>query len=170
MVKKQIEGAKVVQAEIRREIDRDEASRYDHRLHALLLVTAGRSCSEVAQWLGEDASTVWRWVRRYRARGFDGLHDIERSGRPPSLDPNQWKRLEADLRKMPRYFGFGSRLWDGPTFAEHLRRCYGIDLGLRQCQRLFRQMADRSHRTQSVPVSTVLPMKFVRGGVAVKRP
>jgi len=71
---------------------------------------------------------------------------------------------------MPRYFGFGSRLWDGPTFAEHLRRCYGIDLGLRQCQRLFRQLADRSHRTQSVPVSTVLPMKFVRGGVAVRRP
>jgi len=31
-------------------------------------------------------------------------------------------------------------------------------------------MADRSRRTQSVPVSTVLPMKFVRGGISVRRP
>jgi transposase len=144
MGKKQIESAKVVQTVIRREIDRDDVSRYDHRLHALLLVAAGRSSSEVAQWFGESASTVQRWVRRYRARGLDGLHDTERSGRPRSLDAVQWRRLEADLRKTPRYFGFPARFWDGPTFAEHLRRCYGVDLGLRQCQRLFRQMAHRT--------------------------
>ncbi|SPJ15737.1 hypothetical protein SBBP2_1720008 [Burkholderiales bacterium] len=65
----------------------------------------------------------------------------------------QWRRLEADLRKTPRYFGFLSNLWDGPTFAEHLRRCYGVDLGLRQCQRLFQQMGYRPRRLRGVPVS-----------------
>jgi transposase len=149
MGKMLIESAKVIQTIIRREIDRDEASRYDHRLHALLLVAGGRSCSEVAHWFGENASTVQRWVRRFRARGVDGLHDIERPGRPRSLDPVQWRRLEADLRKTPRYFGFPARAWDGPTFAEHLRRCYGVDLGLRQCQRLFRQMASRPRRARA---------------------
>jgi transposase len=148
-VKKQIESAKAVQSQIRREIDRDEASRYDHRLHALLLVAGGRSCAEVAQWFGENASTVQRWVRRFRTQGLDGLHDTERPGRPGSLDAVQWRRLEADLRKTPRYFGFAARAWDGPTFAEHLRRCYGVDLGLRQCQRLFRQMYGRSRRVRS---------------------
>lgn len=151
MNKKQIESAKLVQSTIRREIERDEASRYAHRLDALLLVAAGRSCSEVAQWFGQNASTVQRWVRRYRARGLEGLHEEERSGRPPSLDSIQWRRLEGDLRKTPRYFGFSSRLWDGPTFAEHLRRCYGVDLGLRQCQRLFRQMGSRPRRARAVP-------------------
>jgi len=153
MLDKQMESAIVAQTAIRREIDRDEVSRYDHRLHAVLLVTAGRSCSQVAQWFGENASTVQRWVRRYRARGLDGLQEGERSGRPPSLDPVQWRRLEADLRKTPRYFGFLSNLWDGPTFAEHLRRCYGVDLGLRQCQRLFQQMGYRPRRLRGVPVS-----------------
>jgi transposase len=148
MPKKQIESAKAVQTVIRREIDRDEASRYDHRLHALLLVAGGRSCTEVAQWFGENASTVQRWVRRFRVQGLDGLHDGERPGRPGALDPVQWRRLEADLRKTPRYFGFAARSWDGPTFAEHLRRCYGVDLGLRQCQRLFRQMCSRSRRVR----------------------
>jgi len=152
MVGKQIEGAKLVQSAIRREIDRDEASRYDHRLHALLLVASGRSCSEVAQWFGESASTVQRWVRRFQAHGLGGLHDVARSGRPRSLDAMQWRRLEADLRKTPRYFGFTARSWNGPTFAEHLRRCYGVDLGLRQCQRLFLRIASKPRRTRAAPV------------------
>lgn len=153
MPKRQIEAAKLVHSAIRREIYRDEASRYDHRLHALLLVAAGRSCAEVASWLGENASTVQRWVRRFHAQGLDGLHDVERSGRPPSLDGGQWRRVEADLRKTPRYFGFSTRAWNGPTFAEHLRRCYGVDLGLRQCQRLFRQVGARTRaaRASSAP-------------------
>lgn len=153
MGKKQIEIAKAAQSTLRREIDRDEASRYDHRLHALLLVASGRSCAEVAQWFGENASTVQRWVRRYRVRGLEGLHDVERPGRPRSLDPVQWRRVEADLRKTPRYFGFPTRIWDGPTFAEHLRRCYGVDLGLRQCQRLFRQMGSRPRRLRGVAMA-----------------
>jgi len=144
-----LSGAKAVQTAVRREIDRSEASRYDHRLHALLLVASGRSCAEVAQWFGENASTVQRWVQRYRAHGLDGLHESERPGRPRSLDAVQWRRVEADLRKAPRYFGFSTRAWDGPTFAEHLRRCYGVDLGLRQCQRLYRQMGFRPRRARA---------------------
>ena len=35
------------------EIRRSEESRYDHRLHGLLLVAHGMSCREVAQLLGE---------------------------------------------------------------------------------------------------------------------
>ena len=154
-MKKQIEGAKAVQTVIRREIDRDEASRYDHRLHALLLVAAGRSCAEVAQWFGENSSTVQRWVRRFRVQGLEGLHDVERPGRPCSLDSVQRRRLESDLRKAPRYFGFTNRSWDGPTLAEHIRRCYGVDLGLRQCQRLYRQMGFRPRRARAAAPSSV---------------
>ena len=145
-MKKQIESAMLDRTAIRREIDRDESSRYDHRLHAVLLVAAGRSCAEVAQWFGENASTVQRWVRRFRMQGLDGLHDLERPGRPPSLDATRLRRLESDLRKAPRYFGLGGGNWDGPTIAEHLHRCYGVWLSSRQCQRLYRQMGFRPRR------------------------
>jgi len=36
-----------------------------------------------------------------------------------------------------------ANLWDGPVLSEHLRRNCGITLGVRQCQRLFRQMGFR---------------------------
>jgi transposase len=67
--------AEVMQVAIRQEIDRSEESRYDYRLHGVLLVASGRSCTAVSQVFGEDATTAQRWVRRFEHRGFAGLHD-----------------------------------------------------------------------------------------------
>jgi transposase len=143
MRKLQIEDAEIMRIAIQQEIGRSEESRYDHRLHGLLLVTAGQSCREVAELFGEDGTTVQRWVRRFEDGGLDALREGERSGRPRTLDAKQWRALQGDLRKTPRDFGLAATLWDGPVLAEHLRRRYAVDLGVRQCQRLFRQMEFR---------------------------
>ena len=39
--------------------------------------------------------------------------------------------------------GLQANLWDGPVLSEHLRRNYGIALGVRQCKRMFKQMGFR---------------------------
>src|SRR5256885_15683143 len=44
---------------------------------------------------------------------------------------------------MPRELGLSGNLWDGKTLATWIEREYGIDLGVRQCQRLFRQLCFR---------------------------
>jgi Winged helix-turn helix len=76
-----------------RVIGRSEESRYAHRLHGLLLVSAGQSCREVAQLFGEDGTTVQRWVQRFEHGGLEALREGERSGRPRSLQGNDWRRL-----------------------------------------------------------------------------
>jgi hypothetical protein len=43
---------------IQDEIRRTEESRYDHRLHAILLVAQGNSCGRVAQMLGDGGSKI----------------------------------------------------------------------------------------------------------------
>ena len=143
MRKLEIADAAVMQVAIRQEIDRSDESRYDHRLHGMLLVASGRSCTEVSQWFGEDATTVQRWVRRFEHRGFAGLRDGARPGRPKSLDRRQWTRLARDLHRDPRRCGHTQNLWDGTLLAEHLRQHYGVSLGVRQCQRIFTQMGFR---------------------------
>ncbi|MFS8981645.1 MULTISPECIES: IS630 family transposase [Cupriavidus] len=153
----EIADAQIMQLAIRQEIERSEESRYDHRLHGVLLVSSGYSCTEVGQMFGQAATTVQRWVRRFERGGFDGLREGERPGRPRALNDSQWRRIEADLRKTPRDFGFEAGLWDGPVLSEHLRQRYGIKLGVRQCQRLFRQMGFRLRKprpqvAQSDPV------------------
>ena len=143
MRKLQIEDSEVMRIAIQQEIARTEESRYDHRLHGLLLVTAGQSCRQVAELFGENATTVQRWVRRFEQGGLEGLHDGERAGRPRTLNAAQWRKLQADLRKTPRDFDLAATLWDGPVLSEHLYRRFSVELGVRQCQRLFRQMGFR---------------------------
>ena len=143
MKKLEIADADVMRIAIQQEIQRSDESRYDHRLHGLLLVTGGQSCRQVAQLFGENPRTVQRWVKTFEQRGFDGLRDGERPGRPRTLDAAQWASLEDDLRQRPDEFGLGGHLWDGKLLSEHLRRQYHVQLGVRQCQRLFRQMGFR---------------------------
>src|SRR6266704_3276371 len=51
--------------------------------------------------------------------------------------------VNAALRKTPRDMGLGGTLWDGKTLAAWIAEEYEIDLGVRQCQRLFRQLGFR---------------------------
>jgi transposase len=159
MRKLQIEDAEVMRIAIQQEIARSEESRYDHRLHGLLLVTGGQSCRQVADLFGEDGTTVQRWVRRFEEGGLDALREGERSGRPRTLDAAQWRKLQSELRRSPREFDLAATLWDGPVLSEHLRRRYGVDLGVRQCQRLFRQMGFRLRKPRP-QVAQADPLKI----------
>lgn len=174
MRKLEIADAEVMQLAIREEIDRSEESRYDHRLHGLLLVASGRSCTEVGELFGEAATTVQRWVRRFEESGFSGLREGERAGRPRALDDRRWNRIEADLRKSPSALGLEANLWDGPLLSEHLRRNYGIKLGVRQCQRLFRHMGFRLRKprpqvAQADPILVSAVKKTATTGKARRR-
>lgn len=150
MRKLEVSDAEVMGIAIRQEIERNEEARYDHRLHGLLLVAKGMSARQAALWLDESERTVQRWVNRFEQIGFAGLHEGERPGRPSRLSAEQWQGLEDDLRRGPREFGFEQTLWDGIVLAEHLRRRYRIELGVRQCQRLFRQMGFRLRKPRPV--------------------
>lgn len=125
------------------EIRRSEESRYDHRLHGVLLVAQGMNCPEVAELLGDAPRSVENWVRRFEAEGLAGLREGERPGRPRRLSAQQLAEVDAVLRKTPREAGMSGNLWDGKTLAAWLKRRHGVRLGVRQCQRLFRQFGFR---------------------------
>jgi transposase len=71
------------------------------------------------------------------------LREGERSGRPGRLNEKQLREINSALRRMPRELGLGGNLWDGKTLAAWIAKRYGIELGVRQCQRLFRQLGFR---------------------------
>src|SRR5258708_22877230 len=64
------------------EIRRSEESRYDHRLHGLLLVAQGMTCPEVARLLGDAPRSVEYWVGRFERDGLAGLLEGARPGPP----------------------------------------------------------------------------------------
>jgi transposase len=171
MERLRIRDAAVMQVAIQQEIARSEESRYDHRLHGVLLVAGGASCGEVARAFGEDTRTVQRWVGQFERHGFSGLREGERSGRPRMLDGRQWERLARELRLSPCDFGHEQNLWDGKLLGRHLKQHYGVTLGVRQCQRIFRQMGFRMRKprpqvAQSDPVAVARFKKTPPSGKA----
>ena len=143
MRKLEINNADVMRLAIHDEIQRSDESRYDHRLHGVLLVAQGFSANHVAQLLGQSPRTVQNWVRHFNDIGFAGLREAERPGRPGRLDDAALESLDQDLRKPPETFGYSQNLWDGKLLQHHLAQQCGVDLGVRQCQRLFRELGFR---------------------------
>jgi transposase len=145
-----IEDNQIMQAAIQQEILRSEDSRYDHRLHGVLLVCKGMSCYQTGEFLGHDSTTIQRWVNDFNKSGFAGLYDKERSGRPSNLDAKAWDKLSKDLRKQPTTFGYDQNLWDGKLLAHHLKVKYDVEIGIRQCQRIFHKFGFRRRKPRPV--------------------
>jgi transposase len=143
MRKLEIENAEVMRLAIYDEIQRSDESRYDHRLHGILLVAQGFSANHVAELLGQSPRTVQNWVRQFNEIGFAGLREAERPGWPARLDDAALDSLNQDLRKTPEAFGYRQNLWDGKLLQHHLAQQYDVELGVRQCQRLFRELGFR---------------------------
>jgi len=135
---------------IQREILRSEESRYDHRLHGVLLVGRGMSCAEVADWLGQDTTTVERWVKRFNSGGCGALREGEHTGRRKRLTTDQWDETKQALRHNPRELGYRQNLWDGKLLSHHLAMSYGVTIGARQCQRMFHEMDLRLRKPRPV--------------------
>lgn len=120
------------------EIRRSEQSRYDHRLHAILLIAQGLSAREAADWLGDAARTVELWVHRFQEDGLEGLHEIRRPGRPSRLSPKQIAQVQAVLLSAPADAGLNADAWDSNALSMHLRSL-GVQLKPRQCRNLLRR-------------------------------
>lgn len=146
MQRLQIKDADIMRIAIQQEIERSEESRYDHRLHGVLMVSFGYSCTDVAELFGHSRRTVQYWIQRFEKGGFSSLQEAERPGRPTALDERVRRRLGKDLRRSPRELHYSQNLWDGKLLSHHLREAYAIDLGIRQCQRLFTKLGFRRRK------------------------
>jgi transposase len=143
MKKAIISDAKTIVHILQDEIRRSYEARYDHRLHAILLVAQGMSCRNVSELLGDSPRSVAYWVNRFEAEGLAGLADADRPGRPGRLDEQQIDQIQEALRLSPADYGLTDHLWDGKLLSHFIDQRFGIHIGVRQCQRIFRQLKFR---------------------------
>jgi len=146
----EIQDVETIAVATQQEILRSEESRYDHRLHGILLLCSGLSCYQVADMLGHSPRTVEYWAQRFERSGFSGLQEGLRSGRPPRLASSQRRALVRDLHRSPRDLGYPQNIWDGKLVSHHLAHKFGIRIGERQCQRLFHQLRFRRRKPRPV--------------------
>jgi len=150
MRKFEIKDAAIMEIAVQQEIQRSGESRYDHRLHGILLICKGFSCSEVADFFGHSPRTLQYWVKRFEEEGFAGLAETSHSGRPRRFDEKVMEAVSRDLRASPRSFEYPQNLWDGKLLSHHLSEKYAVQLGVRQCQRLFTHLGFRRRKPRPV--------------------
>lgn len=150
MRKLEIKDAEIMRIAVQNEITRSEESRYDHRLHGILLVSSGFSCYQVAELFGHSPRTIQYWVQRFEQSGFAGIEDKERPGRPTPMDESMYQSIGKDLRQLPQDFGYPQNLWDGKLLSHHLANEYEVHIGIRQCQRLFHRLGFRRRKPRPV--------------------
>ena len=146
---------KVINAEtmaiiIQSEIMTNDESRYNHRLHGVLLVSKGYSCLETAKILGHTVKTIENWVNQFNEDSFQGLRDEQRTGRPSSLSDQQLEEIKQILRKDPISLDYEQNLWDGKLLSYHIEKTYGIMISVRQCQRLFHKLEYRQVKPRPI--------------------
>jgi transposase len=110
--------------ELQDEIRRSGESRYDHRLHGVLLVAQGMTCPDVARLLGDAPRSVEYWVNRFERDGLAGLSEGERAGRPRRLDNRQRAAVDRVLRRSPQAAGLSGNLWDGKTLSTWIEQSH----------------------------------------------
>lgn len=150
MRKLQIKDADIMEIAVRNEICRSEDARYDHRLHGILLICRGMSCYEVGEILGHSPRAIENWVKRFETNGFAGLEEKPRTGRQPRLEFQNFVQIGKELRRNPYEFGYTQNLWDGKLLSYHLSKVYNVQLGVRQCQRLFHKFQFRRRKPRAV--------------------
>jgi transposase len=101
------------------------------RLLAVTRVRAGEKPSAVAKSLGIYRTSIYKWLRVHKRRGFDGLKSTIARGPRPKLTPAQKNRVRRWIvGKDPRQYGFLFGLWTRSIVAQMILDKFGVTLTL----------------------------------------
>jgi transposase len=87
-------------------------SSYDLRIRAVeAVVGRGLTVTEVAEAYDTDRTTLFRWIKRYRQDGENGLYRRAGSGRPRKVKELIGERLWNLVLQPATHFGYETDLW-----------------------------------------------------------
>ena len=92
-------------------------------------VQAGAHPEQVAETLGLHRKTVYGWVAKFRAGGWEALEAKPVPGRPPTLTGDQLARLYSIIVGTdPRQLEFEFALWTRNMIREVIGREFGVTM------------------------------------------
>ncbi len=125
-------------------------AKFQHRVEMVNLVLGGMTPSALSEYVRESKNTITRWVKTADELGFAALRVKKQSGRSPRLSKENRKAIKAVLEEDdPKKYGYN--VWDGPSLSDYIAREYGVNLGVRQCQRMFHKLGFSLIRPQIFP-------------------
>jgi transposase len=119
----------------------------DLRKRAVASIQSGESPSSVAEVLGVNERTVYRWLAAYRNGGWGNLDARKRGGRPRKLDDKAMKWIyETVATKSPLQLKFEFALWTAKMVQELIKKKFSIRLSHSSVCRLLGQLGLSAQR------------------------
>ena len=147
----QIKDLEKVKNEIQTYFNANEDARFVRRLDVVALICNGHALNYVAGLFGINSTTVQRWIHRLNESGLQGLKDKPGRGRRSQINDADRLKLKSDLEKSPKDLGYDQARWDGKLLSYHLKVQYRVELRVRQCQNLFKQLGFSLQRPRKMP-------------------
>jgi transposase len=90
---------------------------------------------------------------------------LKRNGpaRPSFLGDKELAEINRVLRQTPKAAGLGENLWDGKSLSVFIKKQFRVELGVRQCQRVFRQLHFRLRKPRLLIADTEYGLE--KGGI-----
>lgn len=146
-----IQNADEVKSEAQRLFSTNEDARFVRRIDLMLLICDKYPLGYVSQLFGMNSTTIQRWIHRLNQQGFEGLRDKSGRGRKARLKDKERLRLRKEIERTPNHFGYEQARWDGKLLSYHLKERYGVELKVRQCQYLFKELGFSLQRPRKMP-------------------
>ena len=139
-MKKQLFTDDQLLTKIQNYFKKSEDAKFIRRLDIMNLVLTGIPVQQVVELYNVHRSTIYSWLDKAKKLGIESLKDIPKEGRPSQIMDTELKKIKKDLQKHPSVFDYKDSLWSGKLLSYHLKVRYGIELSVRQCQRLFHKL------------------------------
>lgn len=139
----ELKSSEEIKLKIQEYFRKNEEAKFIHRLHGILLKIDKKesACDVIAQLFGHSSRTISNWVNKVNDAGnIEVLRDKEKPGRNPRLNTGQLASIKEALQKEPESSGAPANIWDGKSLSFYIKKTYDIELGVRQCQRLFKKL------------------------------
>lgn len=82
------------------------------RIQSVRLFKEGKRADEISEFFGVTVDAVYKWKRKHKEKGIEGLKRTKAKGKEPKLNKEDKKQIILWLKKSAMEFGFETPLWD----------------------------------------------------------
>lgn len=153
MKKLTINEPKKIERQINKLINSDPEGKFIYRLCSLkiFLNDPAYSTDSLGKLMQTSPRTIANWINWINSEGnIDILRDQDKPGRKSILSDSQMEHLKDQIQKHPNESGLDANLWDGKLLSHYIKKKFGKELKVRQCQRIFNKLGFRLKRGRTM--------------------
>ena len=153
MRKLTINEPKKIERQINQLISSDPEGKFIYRLCSLKMFLHDPTCTteSLGKLMQASPRTIANWINWINSEGnIDILRDGDKPGRNATLNEAQMEHLKDQIQKHPNASGLDANLWDGKLLSHYIKKKFGKELQVRQCQRVFNKLGFRLKRGRTM--------------------